>query len=151
MAVHFKKSASARQRAGKELQPWDNLFLQKPQSYAASEAAAGRYAIYSIAMGYGAEEKDAQIFGVDCAGQVETVPLVFGCVPPGSVFFKRVFDYNAAMLAQPDFPHAAACKVNEKFTADALKWFSQEIESANKERAENIEKWRKAEKRSYNP
>lgn len=151
-AAYFKTHAQARQQAGREGFSWDPLFLRDPAVQAASDAAAGRYALYSIAMGYGAAEKDAEIFGVTCgATAVETVPLVFGCIPPGVIFFKRIFEYNAAMLTQPGFPHADACKIDEKFQVKTRDWFAYEVESINKERAENIKKWRQMEKRAYNP
>ncbi len=125
----FKRYAALRQQSGREKLPWDNLFLQEPAAYAASEAAAGRYALYSIAMGYRAEEKDAQLMGVDCGSEkIETLPLVFGCMPPGAVFFKRIFEYNAAMLAQPGFPHAAACRIDKKFQAETPEWFGNTCE-----------------------
>ena len=149
---NFKASAKARQRAGRDMLPWDNLFLQEPQVYAASEAAAGRYGLYSIAMGYHADEKDAALFGIDCGtAKVETIPLVFGCMPPSGVFFKRVFDYNTTMMAQPGFPHAAACKVDERIQGKEPQWLEQEVETVNEQQAMQIKKWRKAEKRAYNP
>ena len=149
---NFKVSAKARQQAGRDMLPWDNLFLQEPQVYAASEAAAGRYGLYSFAMGYQAEAKDAALFGIDCGiAKVETIPLVFGCMPPSGVFFKRVFDYNTAMMAQPGFPHAAACKVDESIQGKESQWLEKEVETANEQQAMQIKKWRNAEKRAYNP
>lgn len=149
---HFKASAKARQQTGRDMLPWDNLFLQEPQVYAASEAAAGRYGLYSIAMGYKAEAKDAELFGIDCGNEkVETIPLVFGCMPPGGTFFKRVFEYNRAMLTQPGFPHATACKVDEKIQGKEPQWLENEVETANEQQAMQIKKWRKTEKRAYNP
>lgn len=152
MLGHYKKEVRAAQQAGQETTALHKLFLYPPAAHAAAEAAAGRYALYSIAMGYGAEEKDAQLYGVDCgAAAVETIPLVFGCMPPGAVFFKRMYEYNAAMLAQPGFPHAAACRVAASFEAGKLEWFTHEVESANAEKAAQIKKWRGAERRPYNP
>jgi hypothetical protein len=127
-------------------------FFYEPADHAASEAAAGRYALYSVAMGYHASEKDAQLLGMDCGkAQVETKPLVFGCMPPSNVFFKRIFEYNAAVLKQPGFPHAAACEVDKTSTEKLDAWLAEEVKKINAEKAEHVHKRRLQMRRDYNP
>lgn len=68
----------------------------------------------SLAMGYHASEKDATLFGVTCNEPVETIKVVFGCVPPPIVYFKLMLEYNKTLLEQPEFPHKNICSIDEK-------------------------------------
>jgi hypothetical protein len=82
--------------------------------------------LIALAMGYHASEKDATLFGVTCSEPVETIKVVFGCVPLPVVYFKMMLEYNKTLLEQSEFPHKDICNLDEKvfqrFSATDFKW-----------------------------
>lgn len=92
----------------------DRLVNGNPAQLAKESAKSGDYRLIGIAMGYGAQEKDAKPLAIECGSPVETQNVVFGCVPPPEVIFKLMLDYNVTLLRQPDFPSQSGCRISEE-------------------------------------
>ncbi|MFN3827702.1 MAG: hypothetical protein ACK4NR_08785 [Micavibrio sp.] len=92
----------------------DDLILYGYEDLAHKAAQEGDHKLIAMTMGYQATKDDAEIFGVVCEDAAETVPVVYGCVPPPIAIMKLVYYFNESLINHPDFPKEWKCKVNSE-------------------------------------
>lgn len=93
-----------------------DLIHYNPVDLANQAAQKNDYALISFTAGYEAIEKDATIIGLECNKEVETRPLVFGCMPPTEpVLYKQIIRYNWALYNTDGFPYKEICQIPKEF------------------------------------
>lgn len=104
----------------------ENIFYDfvhySPQKMVKQAIKRDDYRLISFAGGYQATAEDASVVGLECTGNVDTNPVVTGCIPPPSGILKRMVHYNLIMIEQSDFPHKKSCEVSP----EVLKAFNME-------------------------